>query len=680
MDGIISELQASVGNNFEYNKVNGLCDDSNKYKYIGQRHWKMIKDLLTEFTNYLETPFMSDASKREYKFHIIYGVSKSGKSTSMDQICKELSKNKKNLVVSVTFNSYSEIETIGEWTKKEILNRFVIRLFYSIFNKLPNKEDFKEFEKKYLFKLNNVKKEDLTWNTIIELFEKYNILSKNQRLILVIDELILTGKGQKKINEHLYYFIKESLDFKPKIGTILSTLDVLSFFDTVSPTKNTAVESYPVPRLTNKEIDELVSDRNSMNLKFDEFYDKYDYSELYTRLVQPCLSVMIKICNDSKYLIDSNSRDVKDRESKLKNLWLAGADVCKVASKEIVFRGFNISYNKLEDKIGDKTIGELLFDGLLVQPNKEDIQGDGKITTESFLIKPNLMSLLRYFHSNSANNKIYSEMVNVLRKGTSIDKIGKSGIVKSGKQFEEVHMLFEALKRNVLFDCAIGINFERKNIEYQCNNYECIRMEMKDLFTKYASYYDKRIENNIIYLPNITDIVRLQCKFSESSLDKTTIDPNCIYIFEGKGSNNPGFDVLMSAFNENGKLVAIAIENRYSFSYDTSMNKYNSGNTGDKAPWLSEPTIDRKHSLLKGVLSGKQFGKDFYHVFVSFQQFRGIKDKNNLQAANNMIVLGGSDDINENVKIYSHYYGPSFVDLMSYFRNIDINFSKANFV
>ena len=654
-----------------YGKVNGLCQDSNQYEYFGKEHKKMINELHQKFLQYLHTPFSKIVNKKEFQYHVIYGVSKSGKSTFLDQIGNKLSKDNDNLVVSITFNYYSSIDSREDaWEKNEILSRFVLRLLYSLFFKSPDDTEYDRFELKYINRLCDSNIEQLNWLSLVELLEKHNILLENQKLILLVDELVSTGKNGRRIHEDLYAFLKKGLNYKPKIGLILTTLDVAKFFQSTALTNNTHVNSYPVPLLPSQDIDKFISDRSGM--RYYDFYDTYECSELFTRLLLPNMRSLGNMCVDEQYLINRND-SIKEKNDKLQNLWtlVSQATAKSLPSKEVVYRGFNVTYDSLFGTIGDKTVGELLFDSILVQPSNNEILSSQRQESSLFLIKPSLINILAYFDANKHfKNNIYGKIMDLILNPTNkLSKSNKSGVIKGGFEFEELHVLFEGLKRNVLFDCG---NDDKHDIVFDNKNYKCIKLKLIDIVTEYADFYNVGNIEEGIYLPNVTDVVHFDTLFAESPLDNSSINPNTIYTFK---SENPGFDSLMFGFNSNHELIAFFMENKYSFSYNKSMEKYSKSpnERSHKVEWLNEHAIENKHKLLTFDVISKQFGNlrfgGIYHVFISLQQHLGIKKYPIKLDLNGVVILSAGPDLNENFRKFQCYYGPSFLELMSYFRD-----------
>ena len=189
-------------------------------------------------------------------------------------------------------------------------------------------------------------------------------------------------------------------------------------------------------------------------------------------------------------------------------------------------------------------------------------------------------------------------------------------------------------------------------------------------------------------MPNITDVVYYDTVFCESSSDDNlSLNLQTIHAFK---SENCGFDMLMFGFNSNNELIAFFIENKYSFLFDKSaavkQYKKSSIEIWHDSRWLNEKSIENKHKVLTFDVIAKQFGDvrigGIYHVFISLQQHLDVKHYSTQLHLNNVIVLSAGSDLKENFEKFQHYYGPSFFELMSSFRDakavIDEKISKEN--
>ena len=273
--------------NFQHNKPNFLSiQNTFTFQYYGQKHKEFINMIVNDINEYSQKwinkiktndldmhknpndylrfmKFEIDKKRSEVLIYCLFGISGSGKSRGLDEIGNKFS-DEGHFVIPISFNSDVQFQAtyLHENNINLILSEFLIRLLFGIFDRQRHNLWFQDFKDEYLSILIdsfiNIDNYALCWYEIILVLEECKIISKDQRIVLLMDELMFTSVNKNSINLLLCDCLKHLLYFPDRILSVWTTLEMNNMYSLLSPTGSIKIKPYAIPIFNTNEIDNVI--------------------------------------------------------------------------------------------------------------------------------------------------------------------------------------------------------------------------------------------------------------------------------------------------------------------------------------------------------------------------------------------------------------------------------------
>jgi len=421
---------------------------------------------------------------------------------------------------------HTKINNIKEKIKKDPsnpINFYNIAEYYYLIEKnkaLEYYEKALELDKNYadaLFGIGKCYDSYLTRDKALTYYEKALILKPEHKECLLAIAEIYKNKKDPKAFEYYKRLIKlDSKNIKHLFEFIKNTYE----YDYVNTLKYSLITNYIIPN--NTDIINLIAYSYFNMSKYEYAVDwfikelKLDSKDITKFNIYACYMNIKRYGESLKYIKELYGKSPENRNY-INNL--AGNYI------ELSDNGES-SYNNEIEIFFNKHFQNIELNKEL-QINKEALNSEERLNIESFIIKIEMLNILKKENNDNEVSSLYKELIETIRKVNKIDYFTYISIVNLGLKLNECDFVIELNSKNledVFFDgfarTMIHIsNIETRKIKDLINSYI-----LKGEYNEAISCFIKMLElNDRLDLIDFLKTLNKVCKFDEFELNRDII-------------------------------------------------------------------------------------------------------------------------------------------------------------